>query len=227
MLLKNKRFKLGSRVDLHYSPIFSRNTISISTNFLAGTFQITATFDVDLTPEMIEVGDIASFAFGAGEISSVNQYSVIVDFPDSTFPDTIKMREYTGSDYQHVYIFKGNERKISSLLVESIDETIKEAVYGISDTQYNQELSTELSLVKTKVEEDGSFYQILSSPALVVKACDTSNYNIPRTSWVGDFPIQLGGNTIDPIYRLAKIKERSMTTKRGSIWMSFKLKIYG
>jgi len=226
MLVKNRRFKRGGAVDIHYAPIFTTTTISMTTSVAGNKFRINAEIEENATIEMFNVGDLAGFKFGAGVIISISEHNIIVEFPDSTFPVT-NVKEYVGSDFQEIAIFLKNERVLRNVLTGNVKEKIDTATYGYAETVYSSESNTELSLLPSKFEDDAVLGQIAHSYAYILKSCDDDNYQVDQNAWQGDFPIELGGNSVDPVYRRAVLKERTLTTKRGVTRQEFIFKLLG
>lgn len=206
-LIKNRRFKAGTMVNLLYNPVFDANTTSITDTTAAGLYQITATFDEDLTPELFSVGDICAFSFGVGTISAKNQFNVVVDFPNSMFPDTDIMR-FVGSEFQNTLFFLEDEYIIPNLQVSKYVEQVEQATYGYAKSIYNRQSVTTLKLVPIKRIDDGKLSQALVSSGYVLRSCDDENYDNDVTGWQANFPIQLSGSSIDPIYRRGYLAKR-------------------
>lgn len=223
-LVKNDRFKTGAHVDILYNPVWEGNTISITDSVATGTFQITATFTDDITPETFIVGDVCAFGFGAGTISAKNTNSVVVDFPNSTFPSG-DISRYVGGDFQHVYMFKEGENVLTNMFVGNYVGTTEVATYGYSHAAYNTETNNILKLVPVKMVDEGQLDAVMFSKAHVLKACDTEYDIVEDNGWDADFPIELSGTSINPIYRRSYLQKRVTESKgmRAKATMSFLL----
>lgn len=224
-LIKNRRFKSGTKVDLLINPVYEANTIAIADSTLGGLFQITATFDVvDLTIEQFGIGDIAAFSFGCGTISAITATTVVVDFPNSMFPDSDVMR-YVGSEFQNTLFFLEDGDQLSDLQVSNYAEEMETATYGYAKSVYNREYVTNLKLVPLKRIDDGLMSQAIASLGYVLRSCDQEDYDNDISTWQSNFPINLSGSSIDPIYRRGYLKKRILTAKglRNKSTMLFQL----
>lgn len=215
-LIKNKRFKTGTMVDIHYNPSYETNTIAITDSTLNGVFQITATVEKDMTVEItnqvVEVGDIAAFSFGVGTISSLAATTLVVDFPDSMFPDDDVMR-YVGTEFQNVLIFKRSANIMPNMIVGNYSEEVEQATYGYAKVVYNLQSTSMLRLAPVRMVDDGVLSALLVSKGFVLKSCDDTDYEVDTGSWYQDFPLQLSGTSIDPIYRRAYLQKRAYTSR--------------
>jgi hypothetical protein len=223
-LIKNDRFKKGSKVNIHYAPIFEGYTTSITDTTIGGSYQITCVMNTDLGAEAFGVGDIAALSFGAGVISSKVGSTIVVDFPNSMFPDSDVMR-YVGSEIQHTLVFLANDRFIPDMVVGSYEEEIKQATYGYAKSVYNLQSNAKLKLAPVRKVDDGALSQLMVSKGYCLKSCDTDDYEVDTGGWYEDFPIQLSGTSIDPIYRRAFLIKRKQTQKgnRAKATMEFTL----
>ena len=103
-------------------------------------------------------------------------------------------------------------------------EEVEQATYGYAKSVYNLQTKAELVLAPIRLVEDGTLSALMYSKGFVLKSCDDDNYE-PTTSWDTEFPIELSGTSIDPIYRRAYLTKREMTSKsrRSKATMTFKL----
>ena len=213
-LIKNSRFATGTHVDILYNPVWEAYTADMGDTTANGVFQIICTFSItgNLNDEMFGVGDIAAFGFGVGVISQMNVNGFYVDFPNSMFPDDDVMR-YVGNEIQHVYVFQVNGPRMNNLVVNKYTQVINTADYGYAKTNYNRQTDATLSLVPLKMPDDGQLSAVQYSVAHVLKSCDDEDYEITTNTWDANFPIELSGTSIDPIYRRAFLNKRTMESK--------------
>jgi len=148
---------------------------------------------------------------------------VRVTFPNSMFPDTNVMT-YVGSEIQHCLFFLRTGRVEANFSVARYKEEVNQATYGFAKTVYNLQTEAELILTPIRMVDDGTISKLLYSKGFVLGACDTTNYT-PSTSWNQEFPLELSGTSIDPIYRRAFLVKREMESKsrRSKAKMTFRL----
>lgn len=225
-LIKNRRFKQGNRVDILYAPLYEGSTIAIADTTAGGLFQIVATMSDNIDTEPFVVGDVCAFSFGVGTISAIATNTITVDFPNSMFPDLDIMR-FVGTEYQHVLVFSATDqtRILSDMVVNQYSEKVDQAIFGYAKVVYNLQTACSLKLAPVRRIDDGKLSQCLISKGFVLKSCDTEDYSNNITNWVSDFPIELSGSSIDPIYRRAYLKKRAMTHRghRAKAVMDFTL----
>ena len=227
-LIKNKRFKTGAMVDIHYAPTFETHTTAISDSTAGGVFKVNATIYHDISPEIsagtIEIGDLAAFSFGVGIIEGLSAFNITVNFPNSMFPDSNVMR-YVGSEYQSLLFFKADERIMPNMQVARYSEEVSQATYGYAKTVYNLQSEARLTLIPLRIVDDGTLSQVLMSKGFVLKSCDDLDYDIDTGGWYSQFPLQLSGTSIDPIYRRAYMVKREIQNKgnRAKATMEFVL----
>ncbi len=225
-LNKNRRFKEGNKVKIYYAPRFEGYSSEITDTTAGGLFQIVVTFVADLTPEIINVGDVCALSFGAGVISAKSQYTLTVDFPNSMFPDTDIMR-FVGTEVQHIYVFSTTDinRRLEDMQVDRYIEEIEQATFGFMKATYNLQTKATLKLAPIRRVDEGKLAQALISKGFVLESCDTEDYDNDISTWVSDFPIELSGSSIDPIHRRAYLKQRKIESKshRAKSTMEFLL----
>jgi len=222
-LIKNYRFRTGSMVDIYHTPVFQGNTIDFLDTSFGGTWTVLATFDNSLAAENFGVGDIAAFGFGVGEIVQKNSNSISVSFPKSMFPDSDVMK-YVGSEYQHTMVFSASSKIEAGYKVQRYLENVKQASYGYAKTVYNLQTEADLLLVPLRMVDDGVLNRIMYSKGFVLKSCNTEDYDV-TTSFDTEFPIELSGTSIDPIYRRAYLLERKSehSSRRSKATLKFRL----
>lgn len=222
-LIKNRRFRTGSMVDIYHTPVYESYTLSIEDRTLNGIFEIDATFPTDMSIEQFNVGDICAFGFGVGEISNIDTNTVTVQFPNSMFPDNNVMK-YVGQEIQNCLFFLKSGRVEAGFSVAKYSEEVSQASYGYSKVIYNLQTKAELTLAPIRLVDDGLLSKILYSTGFVLGACDVEDYTHTNT-WNQSFPIELSGTSIDPIYRRAFLTKRAMESKgrRSKATMTFQL----
>ena len=74
--------------------------------------------------------------------------------------------------------------------------------------------------------EEEYYYKMINAGAkgFVLKSCNTENYT-PTTVWDQNFPLELSGTSIDPVYRRAYLQKRENTSKgrKAKAKMTFRL----
>ncbi len=146
-----------------------------------------------------------------------------ISFPKSMFPD-INVDKYVGSGIQHALFFLKTGRVVANFAVAKYKEEVKQAVYGYAKVIYNLQTEADLVLTPITMVDDGTLNAILYSKGFVLGACDTSNYT-PSGGWNTEFPLELSGTSIDPIYRRAYLKKRAMTSsgRKAKAKLEFRL----
>lgn len=222
-LIKNNRFRTGATVDIYHTPVYESYTIAITDQTVGGQFEIDAQFPTDVSIEQFGIGDICAFSFGVGEITNIVTDTVTVQFPNSMFPDTNVM-VYVGSEIQHCLFFLKTGRVEANFSVARYKEVVNQATYGFAKTVYNLQTEAELILTPIRLVDDGTLSKIMYSKGFVLGACDTTDYT-PTTNWNQDFPLELSGTSIDPIYRRAFLVKRESESKgrRSKAKMTFRL----
>ena len=226
-LIKNNRFRTGSKVDIYHTPIWEGNTVSILDVSSGNDWLVWVTMDRSLIGEQIQQGDICAFSFGVGVIASADptvSSSFHVTFPHSMFPLGADVDKFVGSDFQHVLIFSQTGKVSANYTVAQYKEEVKQATWGFAKSVYNLQTNAELVLTPLRMVEDGTLSALMYSKGFVLKSCDDTDY-VPTETWDTTFPIELSGTSIDPIYRRAYLKERKMTSKsrRSKATLEFKL----
>lgn len=224
-LSKNNRFRTGSVVDIYHTPTHESYTQSINDVSVGDVFRVNASFSENLTIEKLQEGDICAFSFGVGEIVSISYFegsNVVVEFPKSMFPSG-DISVYVGAENQHTLFFK-KDRVVAGFNVSIYKEEVSQATYGYAKSVYNLQTNAELILTPIRMVDDGTLNAILYSKGFVLKSCNDEDY-VPSESWATEFPIELSGTSIDPIYRRAYLKKRVLTSKsrRAKSTMTFKL----
>ena len=224
-LIKNRRFKEGASVNILHSPIYEDDAIILSDSSSSTKFQLTLIMENDLTPEMVQVGDIAAFGFAAGIVNQISSFQITVEFPNSTFPES-GIERYVGNEAYHVQFFSmtDNNRITEKFFVAKYVEGTKQASYGFSKNIYGLEQVAELVLVPVRRLNDGVLSAIQLSKGYVLKSCDDDNYD-NSTAWIPEFPLKLSGVSVDPIYRKAFLTKRGLESKgaRARSKMTFEL----
>lgn len=222
-LIKNSRFRTGSTVDIYHTPLYEGNTIAITDSSIGNDWEIIAQMSEDITAEQFVVGDIAAFSFGVGIITVKSGDLLTVEFPKSMFPDANVMK-YVGSEYQHTLIFSETDKFAAGFVVAQYIEEVKQATYGYAKVVYNLQTQADIVLTPIRLVDDGLISAILYSKGYVLKSCNETNY-VPTTSWDTEFPIELSGTSIDPIYRRAFLQKRKTTSKgrKSKANMNFRL----
>jgi len=226
LLVKNRRFKEGKSVDILHSPVYEGNTVAISDSTSGSTFSIVATMENDISTEQFKVNDIAAFGFGAGVITAISGRDVTVGFPNSMFPNQNVMR-YVGTEFQNVlfFVITANQDAVAKgFYVGKYTEEVKQATFGYTKNVYNLETDAELVLVPVRRQHDGVLSALMISKGFVLKSCDDELYDT-SAGWLPDFPLELSGTSIDPIYRRAFLKKRKIESDslRAKSSMTFKL----
>lgn len=222
-LIKNNRFRTGNVVDIYHTPVYESYTIAITDTTIGGQFEVDAQFPVDVSIEQFNVGDICAFSFGVGEITAIVTDTVTVQFPNSMFPDSDVMK-YVGTEIQHCLFFLKTGRVEANFTVAKYTEVVNQATYGYAKVVYNLQTQAELVLTPIRLVDDGTLSKIMYSKGFVLGACDTTNYT-PTTVWNQDFPLELSGTSIDPIYRRAYLTKRESEAKgrKSKAKMTFQL----
>ena len=225
-LIKNNRFRTGSTVDIYHTPIWEGNSISILDVSVGNDWTIFVNFDRSFAGEQVAQGDICAFSFGVGIITTPDptiSNSLHVEFPKSMFPDT-DVKKWVGSDFQHTLIFAQTGKVAANFTVAQYKEEVEQATWGYAKSVYNLQTKAELVLAPIRLVEDGTLSALMYSKGYVLKSCDETDYE-PTTSWDTEFPIELSGTSIDPIYRRAYLTKRNMTSKgrRSKATMTFRL----
>lgn len=212
------------------------------------TFQSSA--DTELDVELGLVWGFSSTNFGGQvvavdvaaiqleEYTQVGEYKITTDaivepisigsilkiqFPKSMFPDS-NVDKYVGAGIQHALFFLKTGRVVANFAVAKYKEEVKQAVYGYAKVIYNLQTEADLVLTPITMVDDGTLNAILYSKGFVLGACDTSNYT-PSGGWNTEFPLELSGTSIDPIYRRAYLKKRAMTSsgRKAKAKLEFRL----
>lgn len=222
-LVKNSRFRTGSMVDIYHTPIYEGNTIAITDVSVGNAWSVIAQLSENISAEQFVVNDIAAFGFGVGVITAKGTDTITVDFPISMFPDN-DVAKYVGREFQHVLIFSETGKVESNFTVAQYKEQVDQATYGYAKVVYNLQTKAELVLTPIRLVDDGVLSKIMYSKGFVLKSCDDENYT-PTTVWETDFPLELSGTSIDPIYRRAFLNKRQMTSKgrKSRAKMTFRL----
>jgi hypothetical protein len=149
--------------------------------------------------------------------------AIRVRFPNSMFPNSNVM-VYVGTEIQHCLFFLKTGRVEANFSVANYKEVVEQATYGYAKVVYNLQTQAELTLTPIRLVDDGILSKIMYSRGFVLGACDTENYT-PTTSWNQDFPLELSGTSIDPIYRRAFLTKRESESKgrKSKATMIFKL----
>jgi len=210
-LIKNNRFRTGSVVDIYHTPVYETYTVSMTDATVGGVYKITATFPQIMTGELFGVGDLCAFSFGVGVIENITLYNVTVNFPNSMFPDT-DIFKYVGNEVQHTLFFLTSGRVSANYTVANYKEVVEQATFGHAKSVYNLQTKAELTLTPIRMVEDGTLSKLLYSRGYVLKSCNDENYT-PTTGWNQEFPLELSGTSIDPIYRRAYLNNRELESK--------------
>lgn len=226
-LVKNRRFREGSKVDIYHTPIWEGHTINILDVSVGNDWLVFVSLDRSLAGEQVQQGDICAFSFGVGEIVTadpISSNSFHVSFPKSMFPLGADVDKYVGSDFQHVLIFAKTGKVSANYTVALYKEEVEQATWGFAKSVYNLQTNAELTLTPIRMVEDGTLSALMYSKGYVLKSCDDEDYT-PTETWDTEFPIELSGTSIDPIYRRAHLLKRNMTSKsrRSKATMTFKL----
>ena len=139
------------------------------------------------------------------------------------FPDS-DVAKYVGSEIQHCLFFLQSGRVEANYTVANYKEAVDQATYGYSKVVYNLQTKAELVLAPVRMVDDGTLNKIMYSKGFVLKSCNDEDYT-PSITWDTEFPLELSGTSIDPIYRRAYLKKRALTSKsrRSKAKMEFLL----
>ena len=229
-LIKNRRFKEGSKVKILHTPLYEGNSISVSDASSGGVFIVSVQMEEDLTAEQMIVGDIAAFGFGAGVITSLAGDSFTASFPNSTFPSGA-IHRYVGTQHQNILFFNwatpANGRITSDFNVNQYEESVEQATFGYTKNVYNLQTDATLLLSPTKRLNDGELSAIIISKGFVLKSCDDELYDNSAATWLPDFPLELSGTSIDPIFRRAYLKKRDIVAKKFGVRSALEFKLIG
>ena len=165
-IIKNKRFREGSKVSIYFAPVFEGYTTDIIDSSVGSNYSIVCTMNKDMSIEQLGVGDIFALSFGVGIITLIDSFDVTVSFPNSMFPDANVMR-YVGSQTQHCYGFLSSERFIADMQVNRYEEVIKEGTYGHMKATYSLNTQADLLLTPIRKVDDGSLSNCLRSRGFV------------------------------------------------------------
>jgi hypothetical protein len=143
--------------------------------------------------------------------SLVSHSEVVLSFPTSMFPDS-DVAKYVGNEIQHALFFLTTGRVEANFTVAKYKEEVKQATYGYAKVVYNLQTQADLILTPIRMVDDGTLSKILYSKGFVLKSCNSENY-VPTTAWSQDFPIELSGTSIDPIYRRAYLGKRQIESR--------------
>lgn len=210
-LIKNNRFRTGSVVDIYHTPVYESNTLSITDISVGNVWQVDAVFPTDMSVHQFGIGDLCAFGFGVGVISGISTVTVTVDFPKSMFPDS-DVAKYVGSEVQHTLFFLQTGRVEANFTVANYKEEVAQAVYGYAKSVYNLQTEAELVLTPIRMVDDGTLNKLMYSKGFILKSCNDTDYT-PEISWNIDFPIELSGTSIDPIYRRAFLQKRQIESR--------------
>lgn len=213
--IRNNRFRIGSTVDIHHSPVFEAYTTSIvekdSGNGLV--YDMTLPEDVDISLNQVSSGDLAAFGFAVGVINKVqsggNAFSVTFETSAWQHPD---VQTYLGGEIQNVLFFKSDSNVESDFLVANYKEEVTIAEYGYARTVYNTEVKGELVLTPIRRVEDGALSNILYSTGYVLKSCNTEQYEYAGL-WDGTFPLGFSGASVYPSRKRASLAKRKLTSR--------------
>ena len=228
-LTKNNRFRTGSSVDIYHTPVYEDYTLSIIdasyTDAHGWSYSVDAEFSSDMSLQQFTIGDICAFSFGVGEIANITSTIINVKFPKSMFPDTSEVAKYVGEEIQHVLFFLKTGRVEANYTVANYKEEVNQATYGQAKVVYNLQTKAELILTPIRMVDDGTLNKILYSKGFVLKSCNDEDYEPAATSWNINFPLELSGTSIDPIYRRAYLKKRALESKsrRSKAKLTFQL----
>ena len=222
-LIKNNRFRTGTMVDIYHTPVYEGRTVSITDTSVGLDYKVDAVFPDDMSVEQFDVNDICAFSFGVGIVSAIVTNTVTVVFPKSMFPDS-NVAKYVGEEIQHVLFFLASGRVEANYTVSKYKEVVKQATFGYAKSVYNLQTEADLLLTPIRLVDDGTLSKILYSRGFVLKSCNDTDYT-PTTVWEQDFPIELSGTSIDPIYRRAYLKKREMESRsrKQKATLSFRL----
>jgi len=223
-LIKNSRFRTGSQVDIFHSPVYEGNSVGINETTGQGAFNIEVEMSTDMAIEQVSVGDICSFGFGAGQIFDINSEFISINFPYTMFPSGSDITAYIGSVVQHVLIFSA-ARVIEGFAVSKYLELVEQATYGYVKAVYNLQTKADLELVPLSFVDDGTIDKLMYSKGFVLRSCNQTDEAPTAGDWEQDFPLELSGTSIDPIYRRAFMLKREITStsRRAKAKMSFRL----
>ena len=230
-LVKNNRFKRGGMVDIYHSPIYEGYTTEITDVSVGNSWKINVHLDKDISSEMVSVRNIIAFGFGVGVIDLIkyvdsNRTLLKVSFPKSMFPKDDIMK-YVGSTYQTVLIFHHSLNIQKNYVVSHLKETVAQASYGYEKSIYNLQTKTELYLAPVMKIDNGNLTSILYSKGIVLKSCNDDDYTPTISGWDGNFPLELSGTSIDPIYRRAYLKKREINTSSNKSKMKLEFILIG
>lgn len=233
-LSKNNRFRTGTSVDIYHTPVYQTNTVAIdSTGLSAQYYRLRAYFKEDLTTEQFGVGDLCALSFGVGKITAVTvsveegigSY-LWLEFEQSVFrtDNIIEIMKYVGSEIQNAIFFLTTGRVEANFTVANYKEEVNQATYGYAKTVYNLQTKAELVLTPIRMVDDGTLNKIMYSKGFVLKSCNDDNY-APTVTWNTEFPLELSGTSIDPVFRRAYLKTRKLESKsrRSKAKLTFQL----